>query len=134
MLVRVLFWVAMVVSAICAIVAAIYLVVGAADLLTSMVFGFIPAMVVNWFGWSARYVHHTDAIIAPQRPTRTAMPSNEPRSPDHGECACSARIGVSMPAKIEASSFFGEFTRFDIDHIAISPDGWTHKRSAGSGS
>lgn len=56
MLVRVLFWVAMIVSAICAVIAAIYLVVGSADLLSSLVFGFIPAMVVNWFGWSARYV------------------------------------------------------------------------------
>jgi hypothetical protein len=56
MLVRVLFWVAMIVSTICAVAAAIYLVVGSADLLTSLVFGFIPAMVVNWFGWSARCV------------------------------------------------------------------------------
>lgn len=134
MLMRVVFWVAMAVSAICAIGAVTYLAVGSADLLTALVFGFIPAMVVNWFGWSARYVHHSDAVIAPRRPTRTAMRINEPPSPDHGDGACSARIGVSMAAKIEASSFFGEFTRFDIDHIAISPEGWAHKRSAGSGS
>ena len=81
MLVRTLFWVAMVLSAICAIVAAIYLVVGPADDLTSMVFGFIPAMVVNWFGWSARYVYHTDASVAPQRPPHTSAPINEARAP-----------------------------------------------------
>ena len=81
MLVRVLFWVAMTLSAICAIVAAIYLVVGPADVLTSMVFGFIPAMVVNWFGWSARYVYHTDATIAPQRPPHTSAHANEASAP-----------------------------------------------------
>jgi hypothetical protein len=81
MLVRVLFWVAMVLSAICAIVAAIYLVVGPADVLTSMVFGFIPAMVVNWFGWSVRHLHHTDATIAPPRPPRTPAHVNEARAP-----------------------------------------------------
>jgi hypothetical protein len=79
MLVRVLFWVAMVLSAICAIVATIYLVVGPADVLSSMVFGFIPAMVVNWFGWSARYVY--DATVAPQRPPHTSAPINEARAP-----------------------------------------------------
>jgi hypothetical protein len=81
MLVRVLFWVAMILSAICAIVAAIYLVVGPADVLTSMVFGFIPAMVVNWFGWSARCVHHSDATIAPPRPSHTSAHINEARAP-----------------------------------------------------
>jgi len=56
MIVRVAFWAAMIISAICALMAAYYLIFGAADVLTSLVFGFIPAMVVNWFGWTARCV------------------------------------------------------------------------------
>jgi hypothetical protein len=69
---------------------------------------------------------------------------------DH-RCSASSRIGessshdqdepmrpsgtaASISARIAASSFFGEFTRFEMGQIVISVAGWARNRSAGSAS